>query len=166
MAVLQPQPQPSQPISVVQDWLLALPLQQQSVMLLACRGPDGIARHHLCKDAIRAMRATVLHNARFGRALTFGEIGDSFISLDQFANANGWTQAIKDFFASLEALPHHFSIHFLHAAEVAGYKHPDARFRERWLAFYHKGCADLYLNPETEEQMDTRLNDWAQEYWD
>ena len=154
------------PGSVAQDWLLALPMQQQSVMLLACRGPDGIARHHPCKDAIRALRATVLNNARFGRALTFGEVGDSFILLDVFADADSWAKAVKAFFASLEELPHHFSIHFLHAAEVAGYKHPDTRFRERWAAFYRKGCADLYLNPETEVQLDKRLNDWAQAEWD
>jgi hypothetical protein len=38
------------------DWMDDLPMQQQSVVVLATRGPDGVAKHHPCKDVVRAYR--------------------------------------------------------------------------------------------------------------
>ncbi len=54
----------------------------------------------------------------------------------------------------------------MHGAEILGYKHPDARFRSRWLDFYLQCCRDLHLTSETEEEMDERLNDWGRDEWE
>jgi hypothetical protein len=53
----------------------------------------------------------------------------------------------------------------MHGAQILGYKHPDERFRERWLGFYLRAVEEFHLQPETETQMDTRLGDWNQEHW-
>lgn len=37
----------SESISVQPEWCLSLPIQQQSVLFLAARGPDGIKKRHL-----------------------------------------------------------------------------------------------------------------------
>ena len=152
-------------LSVQPEWCLCLPLQQQSVLLLAARGPDGLAKSHPCKDVQRAYRGTVLLAARYGRSLEWGERADSFMSLDQFADAAVWQDVIDSFFFWVDDLPHHFLMHLLHAAEIIGYKHPDVRFRSRWNEFYRRAVHDLHLNPETEEQMDARLSDWDRKHW-
>ena len=151
--------------SVQPDWCLNLTLQQQSVLMLAARGPDGIAKTHPCKAIQRAYRATVLIAARYGRALSWGERADSFMSLDEFGNDEQWGIAVKEFFHTVDDLPHHFLMHLLHGAEILGYKHPDERFRKRWLEFYLHGVKDLHLTPETEGQMDWRLSDWQRAGW-
>ena len=46
-------------LSVQPTWCTMLPLQQQSVLFLASRGPDGVAKVHPCKPVIIAYRATV-----------------------------------------------------------------------------------------------------------
>lgn len=144
-------------LSVQPEWCLSLPLQQQSVLLLAARGPDGIPKTHPCKDVQRAYRGTVLVAAARRRELHYGEKADSFMSLDGFATE--WSTIVRRFFEVVDELPHHFTLHLLHGAEILGYKHPDQRFRGRWLEFYKTGCTDMHLWPETEMELDNRLND-------
>lgn len=152
--------------SVQPDWCLRLAVQQQSVLLLAARGPDGIAKTHPCKEVQRAYRGTVLIAARFGRLLEWGERADTFMSLDVFADDARWEAAEDAFWQSVDDLPHHFLMHLLHGAEILGYKHPDERFRERWGWFYAHGVNSLHLNVESEIEMDARLCDWERESWD
>lgn len=151
--------------SVQPEWCLALPLQQQSVLLLGARGPDGIAKAHPCKDVQRAYRGTVLVAARYNRLLYWGEEADTFMSLHQIADLDTWRRVVRTFFQWADDLPHHFLMHLYHGAEIIGFKHPDGRFRDAWHEFYLAGCHDLHLTPETEGQMDARLSDWGQEGW-
>lgn len=137
-----------------------LPLQQQSVLFLAARGPDGIAKVHACKPVVRAYRATVLVAAKRGRLLHWGEKADSFMSLDRFADDELWEFDMENFFATVDSLPHHYYMHLMHGAEILGYQHPDRRFRDRWCYFYIDCCRDLHLMPETCEAMRSRLNDF------
>jgi hypothetical protein len=151
--------------SVFPEWMRDLPMQQQSVLLLAARGPDGIAKAHPCKEIVRAYRATVLLAARYGRALEYGEKADTFMSLDVFASDEAWQQAVYAFFDHADSLPHHYLMHLMHGAQILGYKHPDERFGVRWLALYTALCEDLHLHPESEAEMDERLGDWGREDW-
>jgi hypothetical protein len=167
--IQQPMPKhcQSKPLKSVQPhWCVELPIQQQSVLFLAARGPDGVAKIHPCKAVQRAYRASVLLAARYGRLLNFGEEADSFMSLDEFANDEYWQQNVDMFFSTADSLPHHFFMHLLHGAEILGYKHPDIRFRERWHAFYLRSVEEFHLSPETEEQMDARLSDWNRGLWE
>lgn len=152
-------------ISVQPEWHRQLTLQQQSVLMLAARGPDGIAKDHPCKDVQRAYRGCVLMAARYGRMLRWGEKADSFMSLDRFADIMAWATIVHSFFETIDDLPHHFIMHLLHGAEIMGYKHPEVLFRARWLSFYNKGCYDMHMNPETQKQMDNRLSDWSRKHW-
>jgi hypothetical protein len=43
------------------------------------------------------------------------------------------------------------------AAEIVGYKHPDAATAKRWLDAYKALVHDLHLHPETEEELNHRL---------
>ena len=146
-------------LSVQPAWCTALPLQQQSVLLLAARGPDGIAKHHPCKNVVRAYRGTVLMAAARRRTLEFGERADTFMSLDRFGDRALWGEDVKWFFAHVDELPHHYTMHLAHGAQILAYKHPELEFRNRWWQFYSTFCRDAHLNIETEAEMDLRLND-------
>lgn len=156
---------PHERLSVQQEWCTRLPLQQQSVLLLAARGPDGIAKTHPCKRVHVAYRATVLVAAKYGRELEWGEKAGTFMSLDEFADDALWRSAVWDFVGAVDSLPAHYVKHLMHGAEIAGYKHPDDRFRERWLNFYGLLVTDMHLETETEEEMDKRLGDWGRKFW-
>lgn len=152
--------------SVQPEWCLNLPIQQQSVLLLAARGPDGIAKAHPCKDIHRAYRASVLIAARYGRSLTLGENADSFMSLHLMRDPVTWHSAVTAFFEHADDLPHHYYMHLIHGAEILGYKHPCRNIRAYWHQFYTRCVAELHMNFETEEQMDARLSDWDRKHWD
>lgn len=152
--------------SVQPEWCMDLSLQQQSVLLLASRGPDGIPKSHPCKDVQRAYRGTVLVAGRYGRLLYLGEAADTFMSMDLIANQREWARVVKAFFHEVDSLPLHFVMHLLHGAEILGYKHPDWIIRERWSHFYQEGVRELHLAVETEDQMDARLADWGREEWE
>lgn len=153
-------------ISVQPEWCLNLTVQQQSVLLLAARGPDGIAKYHPCKDVHRAYRGSVLIAAKFGRPLNWGEKADSFMSLDMFSDIVFWEVKVEDFFKHADDLPHHYYMHLMHGAEILGYKHPDVRFRTRWHKFYLQCVEELHLTAETEAEMDARLGDWDRQEWE
>jgi hypothetical protein len=152
--------------SVQPEWCTELPLQQQSVLFLAARGPDGIGKFHPCKGVVRAYRGTVLLAAKYGRLLRLGEYGDTFMSLDRFNWPAHWADDVHLYFTSLDSLPHHYHLHLMHGAQILGYKHPDEVFRERWLQFYLDAVKDLHLLPESEEAMDNRLSDWWRTEWE
>lgn len=161
--------------SVTQDWVQDLTMMQQSVLLTAVRGPDGIQKYSPTKYLLRWYRRCVLLSAMDGRVLTdpYEENGGSFTgpSFDGFGSYSGNPVAIAEHFDTdldnlvgaylrqLDELPHHFQLHFMHATEILGYKHPDSLIRAFWLRTYHRLVHDMHLWPETEEQMDARLGD-------
>jgi hypothetical protein len=153
---------------VFQEWMYPLPMQQQSVLVLACRGPDGIAKFHPCKELVARYRATVLKAAYLGRAMKTDEGDDTtFMTLRHFSDHEAWLHdCLIPFFDTVDSIPHHYYMHLAHGAEIIGYKHHDELFRRRWLNFYHRCCDNLHLYPEDEAQMDSRLSDWHRAHWD
>lgn len=67
----------------------------------------------------------------------------------------------RKFFDDPDGYPHHFIMHLFHCAEVIGYKHPDDFIRHCWHGFYLKAAKSLHMHPETEAEMDARLNDFG-----
>jgi hypothetical protein len=159
--------------SVLQDWVMQLPLMQQSVLLTAVRGPDGIDKYHLVKYLVRWYRRCILISALDGVVLDrpYDErggsfTGPSFTHEDEYLYNQGlhtWQQKmdklVDGYIKRLDALPHHSSMHFLHAVEILGYKHPDVDIREWWCKLYLRLVGDLHLHPETEDELDRRLGD-------
>lgn len=154
-------------VCVFQDWLFDLTMQQQSVLVLGCRGPDGIAKFHPTKVLVARYRATVLKAAYLGRAMRVDEGDDTtFMTMIDFSNDANWRRVCKEFFEHVDSLPHHYYMHLMHGAQIAGYKHPIPIYRDRWTGFYQQCCHDLHLTPETETEMDARLSDWDRRFWD
>lgn len=152
---------------VLPDWMASLPMQQQSVLVLALRGPDGIRKHHPCKDIVRYYRGTVLKAARFGRLLHADEKADTFMGMQGFSDEATFRQVMGSYFDCIDELPHHYHMHLMHGAEILGYKHPDELYRKRWFSFYLACLNDSHTpQGETERQMDDRLSDWGRKQWE
>lgn len=159
--------------SVLQDWVMNLPFMQQSVLIAAMRGPDGIEKMHKSKMLCRWLRRCIVISAFDKRALDnpFDLGGGSYTGPsverpnDEFQS---WEplmdMVVKDYLSSVDNLPHHFHLHFMHAVEILGYKHSDLRIRAWWNKTYNRFVHDMHAGPETEEQLDYRLNDNEQQW--
>lgn len=143
---------------VIQPWVCGLTLMQQSVILAAVRGPDGVPKEHPVKAIMRWYRRSVLISAFDGKALNdpYAPGGGSFTG--PLLNARV-EELIPQYFKHVDELPHHFQLHLMHAAEIVGYKHPNKDVSSFWLNFYLSVVRDAHLRPETEEKLDYRLGD-------
>lgn len=208
-------------LPVLQDWVLGLSFMQQTVLLTAIRGPDGVAKYGPTKMLLRWYRRCILLSAMDRRVLgdPLDPSGGSFtgpsipigrlrylaqqrfdartdfwsdeaapaseyaalvaernrlggLSIDEAMadqmDEDGWEPLMHeiagDYLRELDAIPHHFQLHFLHAAEIVGYKHPDRRIGSWWLQTYERLVHDMHLWPETEDQLDRRLGD-SRDQW-
>jgi hypothetical protein len=152
--------------NVTQEWTHSLPMMQQTVLLTAVRGPDGLPKYAGCKMLLRWYRRCLLLSALDGKVLTdpWDANGGSFTgpSLKHTLDVDweeGMNAIVADYLRSLDAIPHHFQLHLMHAVEVVGYKHPDQRVRTWWRGVYDRLVNDMHLHPETEDEMDERLGD-------
>lgn len=190
-------PSKGAPQSVLQDWVAELSFMQQSVLLTAVRGPDGLPKYHTVKWLLRWYRRCVLRSSFLGVVISnpVESDGGSFLGPSLGSSAQGFpavpfdddscdylytveewdaylaehwqegmTARATAYVAALDEVPHHFQLHLMHAAEIVGYKHPDAEIRAWWRGFYLRLAHDLHLWPETAEQLDSRLGD-SREGW-
>jgi hypothetical protein len=158
---------------VTQAWTHELSMMQQSVLLAAVRGPDGTPKYGGgAKMLLRWYRRCVLLSAMDGRVLAdpIEPNGGSFTgpSLQGYDDLDPWEDRMQvhvhDYLRSVDALPHHYQMHFMHAVEIVGYKHPDPRIAIFWRQLYLRLVNDFHLHPETEAELDERLGD-TREGW-
>ncbi len=157
--------------SVLQDWVTELPMMQQTVLLTAVRGPDGLRKYHPTKYLLRWYRRCILLSALDGKVLEdpIEPNGGSFTGpscvhrIPTVAIADDWPGQMDDhvteYLRSLDEVPLHFHLHLMHAVQILGYKHPNQQTRDWWRHVYNRLVHDMHLWPETEEQLDARLGD-------
>ena len=141
---------------VLQNWVLALPLMQQTVLLSAIRNADGVAKFHKQKPLIRWYRRCVLLSAFDGKALLDPSSpgGGSFTGPVEDIN-----KALDDFIDSRDEMSLHYFAHAMHAFEIIGYKHFNEAIRSFWYEAYKRMAHCLHVWPESEGEMDKRLGD-------
>lgn len=156
--------------SVLQDWTLELPFMQQTVLLTAIRGPDGLPKYGCVKMLLRWYRRCVLLSAMDGVVISdpIDLRGGSFTGPSIKNTGEQWeeglNQVVDEYLRTLDAIPHHFQLHLMHAVEIIGYKHPKKRIRQWWFNVYLRLVHDMHLHPETLEEMNERLGD-SREGW-
>lgn len=166
---------------VLHDWVWQLPMMQQTVLLTAIRGPDGVTKYGAHKLLLRWYRRCILLSAMDGKVLNnpcdlnggsfTGPSLPKYPPNDHLAEQNDhWEPAmdaiVDDYMRSLDALPMHFHLHLIHAVEILGYKHPVERIRLWWAKLYIRFVNDMHLSPETCAEMDARLGDSRQGWLD
>lgn len=136
--------------SVLQDWVMDLPLREQGTLLTGVRGCDDVQKLPLdgtARQLTAYLRFLVLNPA------DPREVG--------IPGAFFQNQPPRDWKPSeLGHLPLHWFTHVMHAYEVAAYRHPEAMVI-RWeaLTIYRLMAESLHLNVETREQMMERLSE-------
>ncbi|WP_428516335.1 hypothetical protein [Roseovarius sp.] len=175
-----------------QPWVLNIPIMQQSVLFAAVRAPDGIRKNHPVKVLLRWYRRCVLLSAFDQRALTdpFEPGGGSFtgpfqprhareifgLSVSEMPELRSFEHRhqceLENYFdymrgvylEHVDELPHHFQLHFMHAAQIIGVHHSDHKIADWWRHFYHMIVNDAHLHPETDDEMNMRLSDDREEW--
>ena len=135
-----------------QDWVLHIPIMQQSVLFAAIRAPDGIRKNHPVKVLLRWYRRCVLLSAFDQRALTSpfepgggsftgpftlqharAFLGDSVVAEIGFGDA--FDRMRNVYLDHVDELPHHFQLHFMHAMQIVAAHHSDRAIAAWWRIF-------------------------------
>lgn len=139
-----------EPVSIMQDWTLGLPLRMQGTLLTCVRGCDLTPKYPLDsieRRLVGACRAAFMVPAD-PREID-SEPGSFFVSEPPEPNS---------FKASAFGhYPWHWLSHVVHSAEVIAYMHPDGLTRSKWLRLYEKFVHSFHLNPETRDQFIARM---------
>lgn len=132
---------------LLRPWVKQLPLQQQCVLVAAIRGCDGVEKEDPSKRILRSYRYVIAHNAKPLNPDNIFMVEEMPTPMDEIR-----------FLGSLDHYPMHWLMHFTHAVEIVGYKHPDEPVTRHWFNnLYNRIVQGLHLQPETEEQLDKRL---------
>lgn len=140
--------------SVLQDWVMQLPLREQGTLLTAVRG---------CDDEPKLWSATGFSDSP-GRRITayirFCFMNPADIREVNIAGAFFQSEPPRPFKPSeFGHLPQHWYAHVMHALEVIAYRHPNQTIGfeayELYLAMVH----NLHLNVEAFSQMTSRLSE-------
>ena len=143
--------------SVVRPWLAYhCSFKEQAVVLSALRGCDGIPKEDISKKFTRKLRSVLFYPAM---------VNVMSDEVDKYMKSTITSGDMDQFVRHLDHYPMHWVLHFAHACEIVGYRHPDSRIGDFWKDVYVRMVREgLHLNPETIEQLDSRLGD-AEEWF-
>lgn len=171
---LMPATKPNNP--VIQEWVQQLSFMQQSVLLTAIRGPDGLPKEHISKKFIKWIRRCVLysafdsklHNKPIILDTPYNPSGGGFTGPSLPETCIDWEvpmfDVLKKYLQETDSMPHHFQMHVMHASEIIGYCHPNETIRKWWNSAYITIVKTMHLTPESYETMMKRLGD-SEDTW-
>lgn len=130
--------------SVLQDWVVKIPIRMQSTLILGLRGPDT----HVA-PGIKTI-------TRWLRGLAFKPGNPD--NVKEFMHSEPDVIVEKGPTAKeLEFCTQHFYSHLMHALEVIAYKHPKIEIARLALDRYMAMCAAFHLPNETPDEFERRL---------
>jgi hypothetical protein len=137
--------------SVLQDWVMELPLREQGTLLTGVRGCDLAPKTPATtrsaeRSLIAFLRYCVLNPADVREVDIVGSFFRSLAPADWKASEFGH-------------YPLHWYSHVMHCFEVVAYRHPGADIAADALKIYTRLVRGLHLNVETKEQMIARLSE-------
>lgn len=147
--------------SVLQDWVMELPLREQGTLLTGMRGCDlapknplNIEERYGCSTGENTPERSLSAFLRFcvcnaADAREVDVCGAWFRS----------TAPVDWKPSQLGHYPLHWYSHIIHCYEVVAYRHPDPKIREQAFHVYQRMVHSLHLNVETKVQMIERLSE-------
>jgi hypothetical protein len=141
---------PNRRVSVLQDWVMELPLREQGTLLTAVRGCDLTPKYPLDsleRRLVGSIRAAFM--VPCDPREVDAEPGCFFISEPPI----GFKPSTFGHY------PQHWVSHVMHACEVIGYRHPDHRKRAKFNAIYLTFCFSMHVNPESLAEFEARLSE-------
>lgn len=141
--------------SVLQDWVMELPLRYQGTLLTAVRGCDNEPKQWTKTGVVyspgRRLTAYIrwcFMNPADEREIDVEE-GAFFMSTPP--------DPLKP--SDFGHLPQHWYAHVMHALEIIGRCHPNREVMVTSYEMYRKFVRALHLNPETDVQLYERLTE-------
>lgn len=136
--------------SVLQDWVMELPLRAQGTLLTGVRGCDLTPK-------VGGVQSSERNLAAFLRFCILNPADPREVDIP---NAFFRSSAPENWKASeFGHYPQHWYAHIMHCFEVVGYCHPVSGVREKAFMIYFKFVSNLHLKPETYFEMITRLTE-------
>jgi hypothetical protein len=140
--------------SVLQDWVMELPLREQGTLLTAVRGCDLEPKEWTAEGVVDSpgRRITAFIRYCFMNPADPREVGipGSFFQ----------TLPPEPFKPSAFGhLPLHWYTHIMHSLEVIAYRHPEPIVRDLVLDLYVAMVRGLHAYPESRDQMIERLSE-------
>jgi len=130
--------------SVLQDWLVKIPIRMQSTLLLGLRGPDT-HRAPGIKAILRWLRGLAFKPGNPDNVKEFmGEMPPRIVEKDSTAK-------------ELEFCSQHFYSHMMHALEVIAFRHPEPDIALRATGLFVDMCSLFHLHIESKELFEQRL---------
>jgi hypothetical protein len=147
--------------SVLQDWVMKLPLRAQGTLLTGVRGCDMAPKTPACIDE------------GYGCSTGEGSAERQLVAFLRYCMLNPADAREIDvpgaFFQSRPPTdwkpsqfghyPQHWYAHVMHCFEVVGYCHPDAGISFLANKIYARFARNMHLTPETPEEMFERLTE-------
>lgn len=139
--------------SVLQDWVMELPLRFQGTLLTAVRGCDDEPKQWSRSGVAYSPRRRITAYIRFCFMIPADER-----EIDREEGAFFMSTPPSPFKPSeFGHLPQHWYSHIMHALEIIAYYHPSEG--ERALELYMEMAHSFHLNIETKEQQWARLTE-------
>jgi hypothetical protein len=135
--------------SVLQDWVMELPLRHQGVLCSTLRGcdtatkPGGIERH-----LTAYLRWTFLNPADEREI----DVPGAFMRSDAPEHGS-WKPSEMGHF------PQHYYAHLMHGFQIVGIHHPDHQTADECRTIYERMVWNLHLETEPAERMTERLTE-------
>jgi hypothetical protein len=140
--------------SVLQTWVMELPLREQGTLLTAVRGCDLAPKFGPDGEVVDSTERRLTSWIRWAFMVPADErevgIPGAFFQSDP-----PWP--FKP--SALGHFPLHWFSHAMHATEVIAYRHPDIKVAAIAWVLYSEMVKMLHLNPETKEEMIHRLSE-------
>jgi len=141
--------------SVLQDWVMRIPLRAQGTLLTAVRGCDDEAKTWTSRGVAYSPGRRLTAFIRF----CFMNPADRR-EIDREEGAFFMSQPPQPFKPSeFGHLPQHWYSHAMHSLEVIGYYHPNRNIGDKALELYYGMVHNLHLNVEAKHEMVNRLTE-------
>lgn len=141
--------------SVLQDWVMELPLREQGTLLTCVRGCDVEPKQWTSTGVTYSPGRRLTAFIRWCFMVPADER-----EVDSQEGAFMMSQPPNNFKPSeLGHLPQHWYSHAMHALEVIAYRHPETKVQVAAWMLYKKMVHNMHLNVETVEEMIVRLSE-------
>ena len=131
--------------SVLQDWLVEIPIRMQSTLVLGLRGPDGFHAPAV-KEWTRWLRGLAFKPGNPDNVRQFMHVDCPALLVEKSPIA-----------LELYQMPQHYYSHLMHAIEVIAQMHPDSTISGHAAAMYMAMCDAMHLRMEPYHDFMNRL---------
>jgi hypothetical protein len=136
---------PNNNTSVLQNWLVGIPIRMQSTLVLGLRGPDGMSTQYIKQWT------------RWLRGLVFKPGNPDNVKQFMLMDLPPMLEDKSPLAYELYIMPQHYYSHLMHSIQVVAMRHPDPEVAAYALQMYVAMAETLHLMAEDHATFEARL---------